>query len=68
MATYREPLRFEIIENRRGSVPSHGERRRYGVGVSDAEVAAMVREADRDGSGCVSRDEYFAIMKNAGWF
>jgi hypothetical protein len=42
--------------------------RRYNVGVSDAELAAMVREADRDGSGCVSREEYVAIMKNAGWF
>jgi hypothetical protein len=42
--------------------------RRYSVGVSEAEVAAMVREADRDGSGCVSREEYVAIMKNAGWF
>ncbi len=41
---------------------------RYNVGLSDLEAAAMVREADRDGSGAVSREEYVNIMKNTGWF
>jgi Ca2+-binding EF-hand superfamily protein len=42
--------------------------RRYDVDVSDAEAAAMVGEADRDGDGAVSREEYVAIMKNTCWF
>ena len=40
----------------------------YDVDVSDDEAAAMVREADRDGDGFISRDEYVAIMKNTCWF
>ena len=42
--------------------------RRYNVGLSDLEAVAMVKEADRDGSGAVSREEYVNIMKNTGWF
>ena len=42
--------------------------KRYDVDVSDAEAAAMVIEADRDGDGAVSSDEYIAIMKNTCWF
>jgi Ca2+-binding EF-hand superfamily protein len=41
---------------------------RYDVDMSDDEAAAMVREADRDGDGMVSREEYVAIMKNTCWF
>ncbi len=42
--------------------------KRYDVDVSDTEATAMVREADRDGDGVVSSEEYAAIMKNTCWF
>ena len=38
------------------------------VGLSEAEAAEMVSEADQEGVGSVGREAYFAIMKNAGWF
>ena len=42
--------------------------KRYDVDVSEDEAAAMVREADRDGDGMISSEEYVAIMKNTCWF
>ena len=38
------------------------------VGLSEAEAAEMVSEADQEGVGSVGSEAYFAIMKNAGWF
>ena len=38
------------------------------VGLSEAEAAEMVSEADHEGVGSVGSEAYFAIMKNAGWF
>ncbi len=42
--------------------------KRYDVDVSDAEATAMVEEADQDGDGIISSEEYVAIMKNTCWF
>lgn len=42
--------------------------RDLGETLTDEEIAEMIEEADRDGSGAISQEEFLTVMKRTGLF